>query len=85
MRCARAERVERRQGRVAAPYNLYEPLRRLVKAHGGEIAGEDFAGEVTLTLIFPVDEVAAFEAGLRELSAGRVEAAWEAGSAPPRP
>ncbi len=73
----RAERVERKAGRVAVPYALYERVKQLVEAHHGQIVDEDFAGEVTLRVVFAVDDRAGFEAALAELSAGRVQMVWE--------
>lgn len=72
-----AERVERRSGVVTVPYNLYEPVRRLVEAREGEIVAEDFGAEVTLRVVFAVDDVGAFAGALRELSAGRLSVDWE--------
>lgn len=73
------ERVERREGRVTVPYNLYERVKQLVEARGGTVGGEDFAGEVTMTVVFAIDERADFEAELAELSAGKLRVAWEDG------
>lgn len=73
----RAMRVEKRQGLIELPYNLYEPVKRLIEAQNGEIAGEDFGAEVMLTVVFAIDEYAPFEAALQELSAGRLEVLWE--------
>ncbi len=73
----RAERVERRTGLVSLPYSLYQPVRHVVEAHAGEIVARDFAGEVTLTVVFAADECAGFEAALAELSAGRLAVVWE--------
>jgi uncharacterized YigZ family protein len=70
------ERVERRQGLVAVPYPLYERVGLLVESHGGEVEAEDFAGDVTLTVIFAVDACAGFDTALAELSAGRIQTAW---------
>ena len=36
--------------------------------------GEDFAGDVTMTVRVPVDSFEAFQSELRELSAGKVQA-----------
>ncbi len=72
------ERAERCRGLLACPYTLYERVRRLVETHNGEVEAEDFGADVTLTLIFLVDDVALFEAALSELSAGRLEVVWEA-------
>ncbi len=69
----RTERVERKTLLAELPYSLYERTRLLVAAHHGEIAAEEFGARVLLTLVFPVDDVAAFGNALRELSAGSVE------------
>ena len=68
----RGERVERRRVQLVTPYNLYERVKQVIEAHSGEVEGEDFAGEVTLTLVFPIDDVGSFAAALSELSAGRL-------------
>ncbi len=69
----RSTRVERKTFLLEAPYPLYERVKLLVAAHGGAIAGEEFGASILLTLIFAVDDVDAFQAGLRDLSAGRLE------------
>ncbi len=72
----RAERVERRTGTLDTPYALYEPVKRLVGAEGGRISDEDFAGEVTLSVVFPDHARESFDAALRELSSGQITVAW---------
>jgi uncharacterized YigZ family protein len=72
----RGERVQRRHALAEVPYALYEQTKRLVSAHQGEIESEDFAGAVTLTLIFALEDCAGFEAELAELSAGQVPVIW---------
>jgi uncharacterized YigZ family protein len=69
----RSERVERRTFLLDVPYPLYERVKLLVTAQGGDIAGEEFGASVLLTLVFAVDDVAPFQAALRELSAGQLE------------
>ncbi len=69
-----AEKVPTATLMVAVPYNLYERTRLLVDEYGGQLQDEDFAGDVTLTAQFVADRVAPFQAALRELSAGRIEA-----------
>ncbi|MFN2108131.1 MAG: YigZ family protein [Anaerolineae bacterium] len=69
-----AERVPTHTVMAAVPYNLFEQTRLLVAEHRGEILGETFAGDVTLTARFPVKHFPGFQAALQELSAGRVEA-----------
>jgi hypothetical protein len=58
---------------LAVPYPLLERVRLLVTRHNGEIAGETFTVDVTMTLQFPLDDYVAFQDGLRELSAGSLQ------------
>ncbi len=58
---------------AAIPYNLLERVRLLTSRHHGEVLGEEYAGDITMTLQFPVTEFDAFQLGLRELSAGKLE------------
>jgi uncharacterized YigZ family protein len=59
---------------VAIPYNLLERVRLLVTRQHGEILDEEFAGDITMTLQFPVDSFESFQNELREISAGRLKA-----------
>ena len=59
---------------VVTPYNLFERIRLLVAAHHGAIQNEDFGAEVTVTAQFTVERFSAFQAALREISGGTVEA-----------
>jgi uncharacterized YigZ family protein len=59
---------------LAIPYSLLERLRLLVNHQGGQILDEDFAGDITVTLQFPIDSFETFQNELRELSAGKVRA-----------
>jgi uncharacterized YigZ family protein len=59
---------------LAIPYNLLERVRMLTARHHGVILGEDFAGDITLTIQTPVGDFEAFQLGMRELSAGRLQA-----------
>ena len=70
----RGRRVPVRVALLAIPYNLLERIRLLVARHGGEVLGEDFAVDITMTLQFPVDSFMAFQSGLREISGGRLQA-----------
>jgi uncharacterized YigZ family protein len=70
----RGRRVPVHVAMVAIPYNLLERVRLLVKREGGEILGEDFAADITMTLQFPVASFETFQNGLRELSAGTLKA-----------
>lgn len=73
----RTERAERHTGRLVIPYRLYEQVRRLAEAHGGEVIAEDFAAEITFTLALPAEACAAFEGALADLSAGQVAVRWQ--------
>lgn len=70
----RGRRVAVHVAMVAIPYNLLERVRLLVARQGGSVLDEDFAGDITLTLQFPVDLFEAFQGELRELSAGKFKA-----------
>jgi len=59
---------------LAIPYNLLERIRLLATRYRAEILGEDFAGDITLTMQIPVSDFDAFQLGLRELSAGKLQA-----------
>jgi len=70
----RGRRVPVHVAMVAIPYNLLERVRLLVAGQRGEILDEEFAGDITLSLQFPVDKFNAFQNDLRELSAGTLKA-----------
>lgn len=70
----RGKRVPVNVVMAAIPYNLLERMRLLVLRHHGEVLGEEFAGDITLTMQLPVDDYAAFQADLRDLSAGKLQA-----------
>jgi len=70
----RAEKVMAETLGLAAPYPLLERIRLLVNEIGGEILDEDFGADVTLSLRFRVEDTALFQAGLQELSAGKLVA-----------
>jgi len=70
----RGERVPVNVVMLAIPYNLLERVRLLSTRHHCEILGEDFAGDITLTIQIPVSEFNGFQLGVRELSAGKLQA-----------
>lgn len=69
----RTEKVEKREITITVPYHFYEPVRRLVGQHEGEIAAEGFLADVQLTLVFPVSAVDRFAAALSELTSGQIQ------------
>jgi len=70
----RGQRVPVHVAMLAIPYNLLERLRLVVTHQRGEILGEDFGADVTITIRVPVDSFDAFQNDLRELSAGKLQA-----------
>jgi uncharacterized YigZ family protein len=70
----RGQRVSVHLLMLVIPYNLLERVRLLAARYRGEILGEDFGGDITLTIQMPVSEFDAFQLGLRELSAGKLQA-----------
>jgi len=70
----RGQRVMVSVSMLAIPYNLLERVRLMTNRNKGEVLSEDFAGDVTLTLQFPVVAFDGFQNELRELSAGQLRA-----------
>lgn len=70
----RGRRVPVHVAVTVIPYNLLERTRLLVGKNRGKVLGEEYAADITLTLQFPVENFDAFRSGLRELSAGKVQA-----------
>ena len=70
----RAVRVATQTLMLATPYPLFERVRLLVEAHGGQILDEEFAADVTVTARFIAERVEAFQNALQELSGGQLEA-----------
>jgi putative IMPACT (imprinted ancient) family translation regulator len=59
---------------VVVPYPYFERAQRLVTAHAGQVIGQDFSTEVTLTARFAVERLAAFQGALRQMSNGALRA-----------
>ncbi len=70
----RGQRVSAHVAIIAMPYNLLERLRLVVTRQRGEVLGEDFGADVTMTIRLPVDFFDPFQDDLRELSAGKIQA-----------
>ena len=68
----REEKIERRTLALRMPYAAYEPARRLVAAHSGSVLDETFAAEVTLCVLLPLAQIAAFTIAVKEVTAGQV-------------
>ena len=70
----RGRRVPVYVAMLAIPYNLLERVRLLVTRQRGNVLGEDYATDITMTLQFPIDSFEAFQNELREVSAGTLKA-----------
>jgi len=70
----RGKRVQVHVVLVAIPYNLLERVRLMAGRVNGEVLDEDFAGDVTMKLQFPVEGFDRFQNELQELSAGKIRA-----------
>jgi uncharacterized YigZ family protein len=70
----RGRRVEVHVAMVAIPYNLLERVRLMTVRNQGEVLGEDFAADITMTLQFPVESFDGFQNELRDVSAGKIQA-----------
>ena len=59
---------------AAIPYPLFEQVRGLVKSHHGQMLGETFGVDVTITAQFALEDFPPFQEALIELSHGEVRA-----------
>ena len=67
----RIEKVEKRAVQITVPYNLYEPVIRLVKQQQGQVLAEEFGVDVALKLSFSVPNLPEFAACLAEITSGQ--------------
>ena len=58
---------------LSIPYGSYEPLKRLLLAHGAEITSEDFGLEVKLLFTIPKQDLADLQAQVTEQTSGEHE------------
>lgn len=70
----RGRRVPVYEAMVAIPYSFLERMRLLVARRDGKILDEDFTGDITLTMQFPVESFESFQNELTEVSAGKLRA-----------
>lgn len=67
-----AEKIEWQAVQVTVPYPYYEQIKRLVTEHQGQVEAEEFGSEVTLRLIFTIDDLPTFKTAVSELTRGQV-------------
>ncbi|HVO43085.1 MAG TPA: YigZ family protein, partial [Aggregatilineales bacterium] len=70
--CPLHEKVDLRRLALQVPYSLYERIKRAAAVHQATIEHEDFAGDVSLTLLLPSDNVDSLTVVVRDLSSGRI-------------
>ena len=70
----RGRRVPVHVAMAAIPYNMLERVRLIVARNQGEVLGEDYSADITMTLQFPVESFDGFQDELRDLSAGKLQA-----------
>ncbi len=70
----RAEKIPTHTVMAAFAYTYIERVRQLVDACHGQVLDEDFGVDVTLTARFAIPQLDAFQAGLRGLTSGAVQA-----------
>jgi uncharacterized YigZ family protein len=70
----RAEKIPTHTVMLACDYSYFERIRLLAAAHQGQILDEDFGGDVTLTIRFAVTQFELFQAALREMTRGSLQA-----------
>ncbi len=70
----RGRRVPVHLALIAIPYNLLERVRLLITRQGGEVLGEDYGADITMTFQFPIDSFEALQNELREMSGGKLRA-----------
>jgi len=70
----RGRRVDVNVAMLVIPYNLLERIRLMVGRYKGDVLDEDYGGDITMTLQFPVESYDLFQGELQELSAGKLQA-----------
>lgn len=66
-------KVERVTIGIEIPYSLYDRVKLMLPDYEAILDDEDFAGEITLIMRIPVENLSPLRDALRELSAGQVE------------
>jgi uncharacterized YigZ family protein len=70
----RAEKIPTHTVMLACEYSYYERIRLMIAEHQGQILDEDFGVDVTLTARFATWRLPPFQAALRELTRGALQA-----------
>jgi uncharacterized YigZ family protein len=66
-------KIERHLWGLDLPYSFYQPIRKLIEQHEGDIQDETFAGDVSILVSLPVHREAAFATAVIEMTNGVVQ------------
>lgn len=69
----KAKKVFVNHAKLTVPYNLYEPVIRLITNYSGSIDAENFSEVVSIKYKIPVENFDLLEADLREISQGSLK------------
>jgi uncharacterized YigZ family protein len=70
----KAEKISTYTIMVALPYSLFDRIKLLIQGNRGKILDQEFAAEVTITILFAEVDFPAFQAALSEISKGAIMA-----------
>ncbi|HEX2980749.1 MAG TPA: YigZ family protein [Anaerolineaceae bacterium] len=70
----RAQKMPTHTAMAAFPYTYFERIKQLVEEQHGLLLDQDFGSDVTLTMRFPSERFADFQAALIELTRGAIQA-----------
>jgi uncharacterized YigZ family protein len=69
----RARKIATHTVLLVIPYAAFERVRRLIAVHHGQLSGQEFGAEVTLTARLAVDEFDGFQNSLKDICSGSPE------------
>lgn len=68
-----AEKIATQTLMISLPYNWFEQIRRLIENYDGQLLGEDFAGDVTISARFREIDISGFQTALTQLTHGSIQ------------
>ena len=68
----KAKKISVHQASITCPYNIHESALRMIKLHQGLNIQEDFTEHVQIGFSLPIEEFAALQESISELSNGRI-------------
>jgi uncharacterized YigZ family protein len=70
----RAQKVRTHTVVIVSPYPMFERVRRAIESHHGHVLHNEFTTDVTISARFAAERLPDFQAALREMSHGRIQA-----------